>query len=155
MRPFRLFASVLTSAALFGASPNLGAQEAGEVLSGIRNGGGWISIPIQGGVAEVSTGRLPSAGMTLVGCLNVWHGHSGEWQIRAHDTVSDSTVVVRATPGVGVPFSHTFGLSAQVDFDFRWSEPRDTTLLVWVGLAIGKTKEEACEPTYGDGSPRR
>ena len=66
-----------------------------------------------------------------------------------HETVTDSVLVITAEPGEGVPFSHTFGLRAQVDFDVRWSEPRDTTLLLWVGLAVGRTIEEACQPVFG------
>ena len=131
------------------APPALHAQEAADVLQGLRNGGGWVSIPIEAGVGSVNTATVPTMGMTLAGCLNVWAGHSGQWEIRAHDSVTDSTLVITAEPGVGVLFSHTFGLQAQLDVDFRWSEPRDTTLILWVGLALGKTREEACRPVFG------
>lgn len=139
----------LLSLAMVAIPTALVSQEAGEVLAGLRNGGGWVSVPIEGGRGSASTGTLPSVGMTVAGCLNIWGGHSGDWEIRARDTLTDSTLVVRAVPGVGVPFSHTFGMKAQVDFDFRWSEPRDTTLLMWVGLAVGRTSEEACQPVFG------
>lgn len=127
----------------------LSAQQPGEVLAGLRNGGGWVTVPIRAGVGSVSTATMPTVGMTIAGCINVWGGHSGEWEIRARDVVTDSTLVVRAVPGVGVPFSHTFGMKAQVDFAFRWSEPRDTTLMMWIGVAAGRTTEEACQPVYG------
>jgi hypothetical protein len=39
-------------------------------------------------------------------------------------------------------------VKAQLDFSFRWSEARDTTLAVWLGLAVGRTQREACEPVY-------
>lgn len=141
--------STLLVLALAAGPAALSAQERAEVLAGLRNGGGWVSVPIQGGVGTVSTATMPTVGMTIVGCLNVWGGHSGEWEIRARDSVTDSTMVVRLEPGVGVPFTHTFGMTAQVDVDFRWSEPRDTTLLMWIGVALGRTTEEACQPVYG------
>ena len=124
------------------------AQEAAELIANVRNGGGWVGIPIEGGRGKYSTVRLPTLGMTVEGCITVWPGHSGTWELRAHDVVSDSSRVIRALPGKGVTFSHTFGLQAQLDFDFRWSEPRDTTLVMWVGIAVAKTPEEACEPVY-------
>jgi hypothetical protein len=145
----RALLSLLVTSLLLSSSSALSAQEASDVLAGLRNGGGWVSVPIANGVGTVSTARMPTVGMTLTGCLNVWPGHSGAFEIRAHDQIADSSLVVQALPGVGVPFSHTFGRQAQIDFDFRWSEPRDTTLLLWVGLAIGKSPQDACEPVYG------
>lgn len=126
------------------------AQEAADIMDGLRQGGGWVRVPIQAGAGSARTMTLPSVGMTLAGCLNVWGGHSGSWEIRARDNVSAAELVVEAQPGVGVPFSHTFGFQAQVDFDFRWSEARDTTLLMWVGLAVGRSVREACTPVFGD-----
>ena len=120
-----------------------------DILEGLRNGGGWVEVPIEGGVGSISTMTMPTIGMTLAGCLNVWSGHSGEFEITARDNVTDSVLTATARPGVGVPFSHTFGMQAQVDFDLRWSEPRDTTLIMWVGIAIGRTAEEACTPVFG------
>ena len=148
MRTIAVIASlcVAAPAALLGAQDT---ADVADVMEGLRNGGGWVSIPIQGGVGSARTPMLPSVGITLVGCVNVWEGHSGQWEMRAHDTVTDSVLVITAEPGVGVPFSHTFGLRAQVDFDVRWSEPRDTTLLLWIGLTIGRTIEEACRPVFG------
>ena len=131
------------------AAPALSAQESSDVLAGLRNGGGWVSIPIVAGRGTMSTAQLPTMGMTLAGCMTVWPGHSGDFEVRAHETFADTTLVVRARPGEGVPFRHTFGLKAQLDFAFRWSEARDTTLMMWVGLAVGRTQQEACEPVYG------
>jgi hypothetical protein len=127
----------------------LSAQEAADVLASLRNGGGWVGVPIEAGVGTYSTLTIPTVGMTVEGCVTVWPGHSGEWDIRAHDSVSDTSRVIHAVPGQGVPFSHTFGMQARIDVDFRWSEQRDTTLLLWVGIAVAKTPEEACEPVYG------
>jgi hypothetical protein len=134
--------------ALVITAPALSAQESGDMLAGLRNGGGWVSIPIVGGQGSMSTAQLPTMGMTLAGCMTVWPGHSGDFEILARETMVDTTLVVHARPGVGVPFRHTFGVKAQLDFSFRWSEARDTTLMLWLGLAVGRTQHEACEPVY-------
>lgn len=131
-------------------------QAIADLLAGIRDGGAWVGIPIQQGRGAISSTALPTAGLTLAGCLHVWPGHSGLWEIRAHDQVTDRTVELNVSPGVGAPFAHAFGMRAQVDLDFRWSEPRDTTLILWVGLELGgEASEEACEPRYRAGSSNR
>lgn len=58
-----------------------------------------------------------------------------------------SNVRIEAEPGLGVTSRHDFGMTAQVDVEVAWSEPRDTTLMLWIG--VGPTleaPEEACEP---------
>jgi len=139
--------AVAALGSVLAASPT-SAQSVADIMSGIRDGGGWVGIPIEDGVGSFSTVRLPTARMTLSGCINVWYGHSGLWSIEATDQLSDSTLVIDAEPGVVVPFSHTFGMQTKLDFDFRWSEPRDTTLMLWVGVDLdGEGGESAvCEP---------
>jgi len=138
----------LTALTLFLPSP-VRAQGVSEIMVGIRDGGGWVSIPIENGRGTFRTVTLPTAGATLEGCVTVWHGHSGRWEIEARESVADSVLLFEAEPGIGVPFAHTFGMRAQIDFHFRWSEPRDTTLMLWVGLEQrGGNEREACEPSY-------
>lgn len=140
--------ALLTLLLMVGSPADVGAQSVSRILSGLRDGGGWVGIPIENGKGTYSTVRLPTARMTLEGCVNVWYGHSGKWTIEARDAVTDSLLVIDAEPGIGVPFSHTFGMQAQIDFDFRWSEPRDTTLMLWVGVDLdGEGGEPAvCNP---------
>lgn len=127
--------SVLLLLALtLAVAPSASAQGIATIMSGLREGGGWVGVPIEAGRGTYSTVRLPTAGMTLRGCVYVWYGHSGSWTIEARDQVADATVVLDAEPGIPVPFAHTFGMQAKLDFDFRWSEPRDTTLMMWVGV---------------------
>ena len=146
--------SLLLAFTVLGTGGDAHAQGIAGIMAGIRDGGGWVGVPIEGGVGSFSTVPLPTAGLTLTGCVNVWYGHSGTFQITARDRADDSVLEVTAEPGIGVPFSHEFGLQAQIDFDFRWSEPRDTTLVLWVGLDIrGEGPEAACDPGYG--SPDR
>jgi hypothetical protein len=88
--------------------------------------------------------------MSIAGCVNVWWGHSGTWEIRAHERVLGSNLRIDAVPGEGVPFEHDFGMTAQVEIEFEWSEPRDTTLMLWVGLdPTLEAPEETCEPPQG------
>jgi len=122
------------------------AQALDGVMAAIRNGGGWVSVPIQGGTGSASTVTLPTMGLTLTGCVRVWDGHSGRWEIRARDTIGEGALSVRSAPGEGVPFSHTFGLRSQLQVDFTWSEPRDTTLFLWVGLKGTDDTRDACVP---------
>jgi hypothetical protein len=143
----RLTAATVLFALMASGTAEAHAQGVQEVLATIRNGGGWVSVPIERGHGTVSTLTLPTMGMTLAGCVNVWGGHSGEWSIRARDTVAKETLQVASTPGKGVRFSHEFGLRSQLEFEFEWSEPRDTTLYLWVGLdREDDGPNEACTP---------
>jgi hypothetical protein len=134
------------------AVPSHADAQAADVMNGLRNGGGWLRIPISGGHGQFRSPRIPTAGMTLSGCVAVWPGHSGDWTIDARENVTAGTLSVDLKPGEGARFSHEFGMQAQVDFDFRWSEPRDTTLLLWVGVdMVGEGARDTCEPQYGGG----
>ena len=129
-----------------GASAALEGQAIDAVMASIRNGGGWVSVPIEKGEGSTSTVTLPTMGLTLTGCVRVWDGQSGHWTIRAHDAISGDTLVVKSDPGQGVPFTHTFGLRSQLDVRFAWSEPRDTTLFLWIGLRGAQDDRDACTP---------
>ena len=63
-----------------------------------------------------------------------------------------------AKPSQGVISSCT-GRRAQLSVEARWSEARDTTLVVWVGLETPGQQRDVCEPIYGtdsdDGVRRR
>lgn len=122
------------------------AQPLDDVMAAIRNGGGWVSIPIVAGSGSTRTLPLPTMGLTLTGCVRVWDGHSGRWEIRAREMVADTTLTVRSVPGEGVPFAYTFGFRSQLEVDFVWSEPRDTTLFLWVGLKGSDDDRDACVP---------
>ena len=83
----------------------------------------------------------------MTGCVKVWEGYTGEWQIRARDTIAEDSLALRSVPGEGVRFAHEFGLRSRLEFDFEWSEPRDTTLYLWVGLDREEDgPQEACTP---------
>lgn len=133
------------------ASPISAQERPGvtDVLSGLRNGGGWVSIPILAGRGSFSTAHIPTMGLSVAGCVNVWPRHSGSWQFEIREQVLGSVLTIDAQPGVGVPFQHDFGMQAQVDVDFRWSENRDTTLMLWIGVsATGEINDSLCQPSY-------
>jgi len=142
----------LTLAAIAGAGrpAPAHAQTLADLLMGVRQGGGWVSIPIAGGHGAVSTAPLPTAGLNLSGCVQVWGGHSGRWNILARDALGEGRLEIQAEPGQPVVFSYSSGLRSQLEVDVRWSEPRDTTLLLWVGLdRPGRSDEDSCTPAFG------
>ena len=148
----RLVTLGLAMITLLSAPTFSSAQERSEtanVLSVLKDGGLWVTIPILAGEGTISTVRVPAMALGITGCVNVWHGHSGSWQIEAHEKVLGSVLRIEAQPGLGVPFEHDFGMQAQVDVDFRWSENRDTTLMLWIGVsATGEISDSLCQPSY-------
>lgn len=130
-------------------------QAQGDLLQSIRQGGGWVEIPISGGSGKLQTEAVPTLGLTITGCMTVWPGHSGVWSLEARDRVNGGRLDVTASPGEGVPFSYRTGLRSLLDVQVQWSEARDTTLILWVGLeGTTRTPRDACAPVYGNGEER-
>lgn len=131
------------------------AQSLLDLLAAVRQGGGWISLPVERGRAHLKTRALPTGGLELDGCLRVWHGHTGRWRIQAEDTYTGQRLERRAASDEPVSFSVETGPWAQLDVEVQWSEPRDTTLILWVGVRrAGRSPgvgRDPCEPVYGDG----
>jgi|GEM_PF-442791 len=149
MKPILL---LLALAAVVGLAVPAAAQ-AQDLIQSIRQGGGWIEIPIEGGTGSVRTEAVPTFGLTVSGCANVWPGHTGEFNVQARDLLNGGRLAAVMTPGKGVPFSYRTGLRTSLDVRVRWSEPRDTTLLIWVGLeGTGASRGNPCAPVYGTGT---
>lgn len=129
------------------------AQTAAELMAGLRQGGGWIAVPIEEGTGVMRTAAVPTLGLVVTGCAQIWGGHSGTWEIRLRDSVSGRTLEVSAAPGEPILFTHASAMMSQVDLDVRWSEPRDTTLVMWIGIETPERKgDKACVPAeYGGG----
>lgn len=138
--------TVLLVALALAAPRASSAQPLDNVMSAIRDGGGWVSVPIVQGRGSASTVTIPTMGLTLTGCVRVWDGHSGRWEIRARENINQGALSATALPGQGVPFSHTFGMRSQLEVEFVWSEPRDTTLFLWVGVKGADDPRDACVP---------
>jgi hypothetical protein len=128
------------------------AQTLAGLLAAIRQGGSWVDIAIVEGRGELLTPVIPTAGLPLRGCMRIWPGHSGRWEIRVRDTQGTARMQASALPDQAIPFTHETGPVAQLEARIRWSEPRDTTLVVWVGLrppGAGATGgRDPCQPVY-------
>ena len=112
-----------------------------------------MAIPIEGGVGSVSTGTPPTLGMTLRGCGQVYGAQTGRWVIQARDSLGEGRMEVEVEPGEPVEFSYTTGTMSRMTVEAHWSEARDTTLLVWIGLETRNPRRpDACVPVYGKGS---
>lgn len=156
-RALGLLIPLLLSTVL-GPRPAL-AQGMQQLLGAIRSGGGWVSVPIEAGRGEFRSGVLPTMGLTLNGCVAVWEGQSGSWQITARDELGGDRLEATVAPGDPVLFSYAPGPRSQLAVDFRWSESRDTTLYLWVGIDMPERRGAAAcvpPPTEGgeDGSGR-
>jgi hypothetical protein len=152
----RALGALLVFWTVAGGMAPLRAQDQGRldgVMAAIRNGGGWVAVDIRGGRGKASTLTIPTMGMKLTGCVSVWEGNTGRWRIRARDLVADTTLEANSVPGQGVAFTHDFGLRSQLEVDVVWSEPRDTTLFLWVGLGDAESDPDVCVPK-GWGAPR-
>ena len=123
-----------------------------ELMRIIGQGGSWLGLPVTAGRASLQGPAVPVAGLSLNGCLRVWDGHSGEWTIRAEDTLGESRLDVTALPGQPVRFEFRGGVQAQLVVAVEWSEARDTTLHVWVGVAPPSAQDgerDICQPPPG------
>jgi len=122
-----------------------------DLLAAVRQGGGWIDIPVERGRGSLLTSMLPTAGLGVAGCIRLWGGHSGTWDIRVRDTQGSSRLDAVVRPNQPLPFVYRAGPLSQLDVQVRWSEPRDTTLVMWVGLGggVGGTGRDPCEPVFG------
>ncbi|HKK52532.1 MAG TPA: hypothetical protein VKA74_13135 [Myxococcota bacterium] len=147
-----LFRVALALAAVFAHSALAHAQTPLDLLRSMRQGGGWLAIPVTQGSATLRTDTIPTLGLAVDGCLTVWPGHSGMWSLEAYDPLNDQALEAVARPGEGVRFSYQTGARSALGIDVRWSEPRDTVLQVWIGVDTGDPDRDACTPRYrGDG----
>jgi hypothetical protein len=147
----RMPTAVLTALALVALPTPLRGQSILDLLQSIRAGGGWVYIDIANGRGTWVSRPLPTLELTLKGCMQVYAGHSGRWDLRARDALGDGHLQATVAGGEPVPFRYRTGARSQLDVEVRWSERRDTTLAVWVGLeSLGKTRDP-CAPIYGTG----
>lgn len=144
--------NVLPALLLLGFAPaSAASQSLPDLLRSIQQGGGWVRIPVERGEGDLRTVSLPIGGLGLRGCLQVWGGHSGSWDIRAKDLWGEGDLDVSVHPGESTPFAYYPDTRAQLQVNVRWSEPRDTTLLLWVGLETPRLQRDPCDPRYGSG----
>jgi len=147
----RILTPVLFVLLLGGAPRPANGQSIVELLQSVRQGGGWVRIPVEGGKGTLLTSAVPTLGLTLVGCMQVYPGHSGRWDITARDPYGDGLLEANVPGGEPVTFRYQTGQRAQLSVEVRWSEPGDTTLLIWVGLETPGQDRDSCAPVYGSG----
>lgn len=140
-------AATLLVLLLLAPADGIRAQTMADLFRAVERGGGWVSIPVREGRASLETVALPTGGATLAGCLHVWKGHTGTWEIEAQDLLGDGRLAAVVGPGESEPFRYASGARAKLKVDVRWSEPRDTTLHLWVGLeGLAKRERDVCRP---------
>lgn len=148
------FALGLAVAALSGALalPAPAEGQIAQVLKAVNSGGSWIQLPVEAGRASYRSSAFPLAGMAFDGCVRIWERHSGSWTISARDAMGDARLDVTTAPGEPVRFDYKAGFQAQLEVDVEWSEPRDTTLFVWVGVSTAMNQDadrDICQPPPG------
>ena len=127
--------------------PTSGSAQLADLMTALGNGGSWINLDIVDGEGTFTSAVVPTAGLAVDGCFQIWEGHSGTWAVKAQDTQGDSEIDVNTEPGEPVEFSYRAGFQAQLDVNIQWSEPRDTTLFMWVGLsAFTSGDRDVCQP---------
>lgn len=134
------------------AVPAPAAGQIAQVLKAVNSGGSWIRLPVEGGQASYRAPVFPLAGMAFDGCVKIWERHSGAWTISARDAMGDARLDVTAAPGEPVRFDYKAGFQARLEVDIEWSEPRDTTLFVWVGVSTAMNHDadrDICQPPPG------
>lgn len=145
--PTRVATALLLCAVWIVPPTDVRAQSMGDLLAAVRNGGGWMAIPIEDGRGSVETSSIPTGRFTLEGCARVWSGHSGSWRLRAEDLLGDDVMEATLDAGEAVRFRHRPGPRARLRVDVLWSEPENTTLFLWVGLGSANDgSRDPCEP---------
>lgn len=141
----RALTALTLLAAIPGGAP---AQTVGDLIRALEAGGGWVGIDLQNGEGSLESGAVPTMGLGVRGCIRVWEGHSGRFDIRARDLLGDHSQRATVVPGESVPFDYRAGRRAKLRVDVEWSEPRDTTLYLWVGLErrSAPSRGEVCTP---------
>ena len=133
------------------SSPGPAEGQIVQLLKAVGNGGSWINLPVKEGRASLRSPVLPLAGLSVNGCLHVWERHSGSWTVRARDVIGGRELEARLEPGIPERFDYDAGFRAQLDLEVEWSEPRDTTLFMWVGIERAKKRKkdderDICQP---------
>ena len=121
-----------------------------EAMKALSEGGRWLNLPVHDGKAEIRGPLVPLAGVAVDGCFVVWRHHSGEWTVHAKDERSGQAIDTVAIPGSPVRFAYKAGFTARFSVEVEWSEPRDTTLFVWVGVSRAR-RGSSDDGAEGDG----
>lgn len=130
-----------------------------QAMKALSEGGSWINLPVRNGKAALRGPLVPLAGLSVDVCLVVWRRHSGQWTVHLKEERSGQAIDTVALPGEPVRLAYKAGFTARFSVDVEWSEPRDTTLFVWVGASRARGRggdddpddeeEDICTPRVG------
>lgn len=151
VRPVSLLLRLATLAScVLAAVPTSAEGQLGRLLQAVKEGGGWARFSVEEGRGGYRSAAVPVAGLSLDGCFQVVQPATGTWTLTARDLLGDGRI--EATVGAGEPvrFSYEAGFRTQLDVVVEWSEPRDTTLVVWIGLeTLAQEGRDVCQPPGG------
>jgi len=141
------FRPIALALLLVAGMPVSGHAQIADFLQAVNRGGGWISLDVVRGRGTYESATVPIGGLRVKGCFQVWEGHSGTWSVHAQDPHGDGELDVRTRPGQPVEFDYKAGMQARLEVNVEWSEPRDTTLFMWVGIeGLSSRERDVCKP---------
>lgn len=147
---------VVAAACAFAALPAPADGQIARLLQAVRDGGGWARFNVEGGRAGYRSAAVPVAGLSLAGCFQVVQPRMGVWTITARDMLGDGKIEATVEAGEPFRFSYEAGFRTQLDVVAEWSEPRDTTLVLWIGLeTLADEERDVCQPPPGGGREPR
>lgn len=139
---------------LLAVAPESAEGQLARLLQAIKDGGGWARFSVENGRGGYRSAVVPVAGLSLEGCFQVVQPTTGTWTLTARDMLGDGRIEATVGAGESVRFSYEAGFRTRLDVVVEWSEPRDTTLVVWIGLdTLAGDERDACEPPQGAGPP--
>ncbi len=137
-------------------APGLADAQLARLLQTLRDGGGWARFAVEGGRGGYRSSPVPVAGLSLSGCFQVVQPRTGAWTITARDMLGDGKIEATVAAGEPVRFSYEAGFRTRLDVVVEWSEPRDTTLVLWVGLdTLADEDRDSCRPPPPGSRPPR
>ncbi len=142
----------LLSSCFLAVAPTAAESQLARLLQAVRDGGGWVRFEVEDGKSGYRSDPVPVVGLSLDGCFQVVQPRTGSWTLTARDMLGDGRIKATVEAGEPVRFSYEAGFRTQLDVVAEWSEPRNTTLVMWVGLeTLADDDRDICEPPQGGG----
>ena len=90
-----------------------------------------ISVPVKNGHGTVSTSKT-TFGITMEGHFEIKSPDNGTWTLVVKD--GKNTIINKSgvKKGEQIPFKYHTGFKISMHFDAKWSEIKDTTLIIHV-----------------------
>ena len=90
-----------------------------------------ISVPVKNGHGTASTSKI-TLGITMEGHFEIKSPDNGTWTLVVKD--GKNTIINKSgvKKGEQIPFKYHTGFKTSMHFDAKWSEIKDTTLIIHV-----------------------